>query len=63
MIIKMPFVSEAQRRACYAKKDPRWDCKKWEQHTKRKLKICGAKCLSGKKCKRKTYNKRCYQHK
>lgn len=33
----MPFVSEAQRRACYAKNDPRWDCKKWEKETKKSL--------------------------
>lgn len=31
-----PFVSEAQRRLCWAKGDPRWDCKKWAKHTKRK---------------------------
>lgn len=29
-----PFVSEEQRRACYAKNDPNWDCEKWEEHTK-----------------------------
>lgn len=26
----MPFKSSAQRRACYAKKDPRWNCKEWD---------------------------------
>lgn len=25
-----PFVSEAQRRACYAKDDPDWDCEEWD---------------------------------
>jgi len=29
-----PFVSEAQRRACYAANDPDWDCEEWERHTK-----------------------------
>src|SRR5262252_1900448 len=29
-----PFVSEAQRRACYAAHDPNWDCAEWERHTK-----------------------------
>jgi len=29
----MPFVSKAQRRACYARKDPGWDCGEWESHT------------------------------
>jgi hypothetical protein len=29
----MPFQSKAQRRACYAKKDPNWDCGEWESHT------------------------------
>jgi hypothetical protein len=28
-----PFVSEAQRRACWAKKDPRWDCRKWQRES------------------------------
>jgi predicted double-glycine peptidase len=32
-----PFVSEAQRRACYAKDDPAWDCGEWESKTKKKL--------------------------
>lgn len=31
----MPFVSKAQRRACYAKNDPRWNCEEWERETKR----------------------------
>lgn len=29
----MPFRSKAQRRACYAKHDPDWDCGEWERHT------------------------------
>ncbi len=33
----MPFVSEEQRRACYAKDDPAWDCKEWEAKTPAKL--------------------------
>lgn len=32
-----PFVSEEQRRACYAANDPRWDCSEWEAKTKGKL--------------------------
>jgi SPP1 gp7 family putative phage head morphogenesis protein len=28
-----PFVSEAQRRACYAADDPDWDCEEWEAAT------------------------------
>lgn len=31
-----PFVSEAQRRDCYAKDDPAWDCKEWDSATKKK---------------------------
>ena len=26
----MPFVSAAQRRACYARNDPNWDCEAWD---------------------------------
>lgn len=29
----MPFKSKAQMRACFAKKDPNWDCKKWMKET------------------------------
>ena len=68
----MPFVNEAQRRACWAKytqdkkagRKPKWDCKKWEKHTKKKLKskFCGAKCEDGHKCRRKCTGKRCWQH-
>lgn len=29
----MPFVSQAQRRACWAKRDPRWNCAEWQAHT------------------------------
>lgn len=32
-----PFVSEAQRKACYAADDPNWDCSEWESKTKGKL--------------------------
>lgn len=32
----MPFKSNAQRRACYAKHDPDWDCGEWERHTHNK---------------------------
>lgn len=28
-----PFVSEDQRRACYAADDPDWDCEEWEEKT------------------------------
>lgn len=30
----MPFVSKSQVRACFAKDDPNWDCKKWAKKTK-----------------------------
>ena len=33
----MPFVSKSQRRACYAKNDPNWNCEEWEQKTPKKL--------------------------
>ena len=36
-LVVNPFVSEAQRRACYAKGDPSWDCKEWEKKTTKKL--------------------------
>lgn len=29
----MPFKSKAQVKACYAKNDPRWDCKAWAKET------------------------------
>lgn len=29
----MPFKSKAQVKACYAAKDPKWDCKKWAKET------------------------------
>jgi hypothetical protein len=32
----MPFKSQAQRRACYAAKDPNWNCKEWESETPNK---------------------------
>lgn len=32
-----PFVSEAQRRACYAKDDPNWDCHEWQSVTPKSL--------------------------
>lgn len=31
-----PFASAAQRRACYAKKDPRWDCEEWNRKATRR---------------------------
>ena len=31
-----PFKSKAQVRACYAKDDPDWNCKKWSKHTPNK---------------------------
>jgi SPP1 gp7 family putative phage head morphogenesis protein len=34
-----PFVSEAQRRACYAADDPEWDCSEWESHTPKDKKL------------------------
>lgn len=32
----MPFKSKAQRAACYAKGDPKWDCKAYEGHKAKK---------------------------
>ncbi len=32
-----PFVSEAQRRACYAAADPAWDCSEWSHATRKRL--------------------------
>ena len=29
----MPFKSKAQARACYARKDPRWNCAEWSKKT------------------------------
>lgn len=29
----MPFKSQAQSRACFAKKDPKWDCEEWAHST------------------------------
>ena len=66
----MPFVNQQQRAACYAqrKRDldagrkPKWDCDKWNQETKKKLTVCGARCLDGGKCHRKSHGK-CWQHK
>jgi hypothetical protein len=29
----MPFKSKAQVKACFAKKDPNWDCHKWASET------------------------------
>lgn len=70
----MPFVNNKQRRACYAKRNndlnmgivPKWDCDKWERETKlqesKNIKDCGEKCKNGTLCKRKTFNKKCWQH-
>ncbi len=66
----MPFVSENQRRKCWVmynkdKKEgrkPKWDCRKWERHTKKKTKCCGAKCKDGSKCQRRCKTKKCWQH-
>lgn len=38
-LLKNPFVSAAQRRACYAKKDPNWDCKEWDRSRKSRRSI------------------------
>jgi hypothetical protein len=51
--ILMPFVSEAQRKKCYvlynrdikAGRTPKWNCKVWEDETKRELKRTGEKKL------------------
>ena len=56
----MPFKNAAQRRACYAKNDPNWNCKEWDKHTKSKF--CGAKCQDGHKCERLCHDKKCWQH-
>lgn len=44
-----PFVSESQRRACYAADDPDWNCDEWSDKTKGKLpeKKPGVENLSG----------------
>ena len=48
-----PFVSEAQRRACYAADDPRWDCSEWSHATgkkklpKRKAEVHNSFCPTG----------------
>ena len=57
----MPFKNDAQRRACYAKNDPKWDCKKWDKY--HKSKFCGSKCKNGNNCMRKCTTKKCWQHK
>lgn len=36
-LVTNPFVSKAQRRACYAKGDPDWDCDEWEGETPSKI--------------------------
>lgn len=38
-LVVNPFVSEAQRRACYAKDDPNWDCHEWSAHTPKGKKL------------------------
>jgi len=68
----MPFVSQAQRGACYAQanrdkksgKKPAWDCTKWEKETvgKLPLKFCGAACTDGTVCVRECKNGKCWQH-
>jgi len=66
----MPFVSEKQRRKCWAmynkdKKEgrkPKWDCREWESRAKKKTKVCGAKCEDGSKCRRKSAAEKCWQH-
>ena len=35
----MPFKSKAQMKACFAKDDPKWDCKKWGKETPHKDKL------------------------
>jgi hypothetical protein len=35
----MPFKTKKQRKACYAKNDPKWDCKKWDSEKKRTTKM------------------------
>ena len=31
----MPWKSKSQRRLCYAKRDPRWDCEEWDIETRK----------------------------
>ena len=54
----MPFKNDAQHRACYAKNDPKWDCKKWDKY--HKSKFCGSKCKNGNNCMRKCTTKKCW---
>lgn len=35
-LVVNPFVSQAQRAACYARKDPNWDCAEWQKKTGRR---------------------------
>jgi len=32
----MPFRSQSQRRLCYSKHDPDWNCELWDKHTPKK---------------------------
>ena len=63
----MPFVNEAQRRACYAQRDRdlrrgekvKWDCKSYGRKG-----LCISTTKNNKKCKRKAEKgfKKCWQH-
>ena len=35
----MPFLSQNQRKACFAKNDPNWDCHQWAKETKNMKKL------------------------
>ena len=47
----MPFVSQAQRKACWAQynqdikkgRTPKWDCRQWEKETKKEYKTINGK--------------------
>ena len=47
-LVDNPFVSEAQRRACYAQNDPKWDCSEWS-HATGKKKLPKKKAVHNKK--------------
>jgi ADP-ribose pyrophosphatase YjhB (NUDIX family) len=50
-----PFVSEAQRRACYAKQkagETGWDCAKWEEHTPKGKKLPKRKATTNQRARK-----------
>src|SRR4051812_5779425 len=56
-LVVNPFVSEAQRRACYAQDDPAWDCSEWSAATPKGEKLPEKK-PSKRERRRATHNRR-----